>query len=360
MQTTKPLFAMFLSALTLLVLSACAAQPTAQTTQPDVRTAKSENAAQAKPAPEAPAIAPDAAPVFTPEPPPEPKPFTIAWMGDTQGYTAADSDVFGRMTQWICDTQQEYNTVLAVHTGDIVYNAFRDYEWKNSEMAFARLPKDMRILTAAGNHDQLPEYDTHTPYLEHRPDTDFDPAHAFDPQGYVYYMTFDAGGVPIIVFSLGYGFEVGAADWINEICKEYADHYAILVLHNYMSLAGYSSVGSRLAEQVVKQSPNVRLVLCGHERGMAYIPEALDDNTDKTPDRTVHQMMMNVQDDIEHGIGFLRLLRVDPEADTIEVVTYSPILDCYGYKIPVGGDRFGGEKILEDAGVRDFLTLSES
>ena len=83
----------------------------------------------------------------------------------------------------------------------------------------------------------------------------------------------------------------------------------------------------------------------------------LDDNADKTPDRTVHQMMMNVQDDPTNGVGYLRLLRFDPEADTIEVVTYSPILDCYGYKIPVGGDQFGGEKILEDAGVRDFLTL---
>jgi len=358
MQTTKSLFAFFLSALSLLLLSACAALPTAQATQPDVRNAKHENAAQAKQTPETTTFATDSPPERTPEPLPELTAFTIAWMSDTQGYTAADSDVFGRMTQWIGDTQQEYNTVLAVHTGDIVYNAYRDYEWQNSDAAFARLPKGMRILTAAGNHDQLPEYDTHAPYLQHRPDTDFDPAHAFDDTGLSYYTTFDAGGVPLLVFSLAYGQEIAAADWINETCRTYADHYAILCLHNYMSLAGYSSVGSRLVEQVVKQSPNVRLVLCGHERGMAYLPEALDDNADKTPDRTVHQMVMNVQDDIEHGIGFLRLLRVDPAADTIEVVTYSPILDCYGYEIPVGGDRFGGRKILEDAGVRDFLTLN--
>ena len=79
----------------------------------------------------APTPEPTATAVPTPEPTPEPTAFTIAWMSDTQAYTAADSDVFGRMTQWVSDTQTEYNTVLAVHTGDIVYNAFRDYEWQN-------------------------------------------------------------------------------------------------------------------------------------------------------------------------------------------------------------------------------------
>jgi hypothetical protein len=177
-------------------------------------------------------------------------------------------------------------------------------------------------------------------------------------QGYDYYTTFTAGGVNIIVFSLAYGMEVDAADWINEVCKQYSDHYAILAMHNYMFLGGYSSVGERLIERVVKQSPNVRLVLCGHERGMQYIPEALDDNGDGTPDRTVHQMMMNVQDDPTNGVGYLRLLKFDPTADTIEVVTYSPVLDRYGYDVPVGGDQFGGRKILEDAGVSDFLTTT--
>ena len=69
-------------------------------------------------------------------------------------------------------------------------------------------------------------------------------------------------------------------------------------------------------------------------------------------------MMMNVQDDQTNGVGYLRLLRFDPVADTIEVVTYSPVLDRYGYEVAVGGDQFGGNKILEDAGVRDFLTQS--
>ena len=335
--------------LSLLLFSACAAQP-AHETMPEVKSAQAAHAE-----PEQAQLSPEPTTEPTPEPTPEPAAFTIAWMSDTQAYTAADSDVFGRMTQWIADTQAEYNTVLTVHTGDIVYNAFREYEWQNSVAAFAKLPKDMHILTAAGNHDQLPPEDKATPYLDHRPDTDFDPAHAFDEKGLTYYMTFEAGGVPILVFSLAYGQEVAATDWVNEVCKQYADHYAILCLHNYMDLGGHSSVGRRLIKSVVQQSPNIRLVLCGHERGMQYFAETPDDNADGTPDRTVHQMLMNVQDDMDNGVGYLRLLRFDPAQDTIEVVTYSPVLDRYGYKVPVGGDRFGERKTLQDAGLSDFL-----
>ena len=301
-----------------------------------------------------PSAAPTTTPEPTPEPTQEPEAFSIAWMSDTQTYTAANSDVFGKMTQWICDTQKEYNTVLTVHTGDIVYNPYRDSAWQNAVAGFSRLLEGMRILTIAGNHDQLPDYDKHTPYLDHRMDTDFDPKHAGDEKGYVYYTTFTAGGVPILVFSLSYGFEVDAIDWINEVCKTYPDHYAVICVHSYRNFSGYTSIGKRLFERVVKQSPNIRLVLCGHDGGMLYAPEALDDNADGTPDRTVHMMMMNLQDDPYNGVGYLRILRLDPKADTLEVITYSPVLDRFGYKTAVG-DHFGASTVLEDAGIRDFL-----
>ncbi len=288
-----------------------------------------------------------------PEPTPEPTPFSIAWISDTQEYTAADNEVFGTMTQWIADTRGDYNTVAAIHTGDIVYNAYRDYQWQNSADAFSRLPDGMHVLTVAGNHDFLEKYDPATPYLDGRPDTDYDPGRAFDKDGYAYYTTFTEGGVPFLVFSLSYGYEVAAKDWINDICSRYPDHYGILCLHTYVDAGGYSSVGKRIIENVVMRSPNIRLVLCGHARGTAYRPEALDDDGDGKPDRTVHQMMMNTQDDQEKGIGFLRILRFDPHNDSIEVITYSPWLDRFGYNC-IGGDRFGESRLLEQAGLRGF------
>lgn len=340
--------------LTCLMLAACAVTGT-----PAQEPAAEDPAVYA--AIEQPPLEPTQAPTQAPTPDPtatpipEPTPFSFAWISDTQAYTAKDSDVFGTMTQWIADTQDEYNTVLTLHTGDIVYNAYQDYQWQNSVAAFARLPEGMHIVTAQGNHDQLRKEDPHTPYLDNRPDTDFDLQHAFDPEGYTYYTTFTEGGVPFLVFSLSYGMEVTAADWINEICGRYADHYAVLCLHNYIDTAGYTSVGRRLIEKVVMRSPNIRLVVCGHAHGSVYKPEAIDDDGDGAPDRTVHQMIFNVQDDGANAVGFLRILRFDPKADTIEVITYSPCLQKFGYEDRYG-DHFGESRILEDAGLDDFIT----
>ena len=349
MRTTKRLFALCSAMLATMLLAACSLQEQGSLSQAQVT-----NGITTAPSTPTPTTSPTTTPLPTPEPTPELQPFSIAWMSDTQTYTAANNDVFGKMTQWISDTQKEYNTVLTVHTGDIVYNPYQENAWQNAVDGFSRLPADMHILTVAGNHDQLPAYDKRTPYLDHRPETDYDPQHAGDDAGYVYYTTFTAGGVPILVFSLSYGFEVDAIDWINEVCKTYSDHYAVICVHSYMNFGGYTSIGRRLIERVVKQSPNIRLVLCGHDGGMLYVPEALDDNADGTPDRTVHQMMMNVQDDPIKGVGYLRILRLDPTADTLEVITYSPVLDRYGYKIAVG-DHFGESTVLEDAGIRDFV-----
>jgi hypothetical protein len=288
---------------------------------------------------------------------PAPTPFSFAWIGDTQQYTAKDNDVFSTMTQWINDSQKEYNTVFTIHTGDIVYNPYQAYQWDNGVRAFSLLPAGMRVLTVAGNHDFLEKDDPNTPYLDKRPDTDDSSAYALDKQGYVYYTTFTEGGVPFLVFSVSYGFEVGAVDWINRICARYPDHYAVLCLHTYVDEGGYSSVGKRIFMSVVKHSRNIRMVLCGHARGAVYWPEELDDDGDGKPDRTVHQMMMDTQDDDDKGTGFLRILRFHPENDTIEVVTYSPWFDRFGYN-SIGGDQFAGTQILQDAGLSGFTTAT--
>jgi hypothetical protein len=42
-------------------------------------------------------------------------------------------------------------------------------------------------------------------------------------------------------------------------------------------------------------------------------------------------MMYNYQDDWDAGLGFIRLLRFNPEDHSIEVSTYSPWYDQWGY-----------------------------
>lgn len=299
-----------------------------------------------------------AAPVATPEPTPtakpEPTPFSFAWMSDTQEYAANRNDIFCGMTQWIADTQTDYNTILTIHTGDMIRGSYKDYQWDNMKAAFALLPADMRILTVGGNHDLESFWDQYTPYLDHRPDTDLNPDGFFDPDGYARFLTFEAGGVPFLIFSISYGYEREAESWINETCQKYADHFTILCFHSYLDPGGYSSVGRYLLDSVVGANPNIRMVLCGHEPGAAYLPVEFDDDGDGTMDRTVFQMMFNLQHEQDGGGGYLRILRFDPAKDTIEVVTYSPYLDKFGCDLNYGDD-FGESKILEDAGLGVFL-----
>lgn len=274
-------------------------------------------------------------------------------MSDTQEYAANSNDIFCEMTQWIADTQAEWDTVLTIHTGDIIRGSYKEYQWENQRTAFSLLPKEMMIFTVGGNHDLESFWDQYTPYLDNRPDTNFEQENAFDEDGYVYYITFTAGGVDFILFSVSYGYEWEAADWINEKCAQYADHYAILCFHSYLDPGGYSSVGRILLDSVVAVSPNVRMVLCGHEPGLIYTPVEFDDDGDGETDRTVFQMMFNLQHEKDGGGGFLRILRFDPANDTIEVVTYSPHLDTFGVYLSYGDD-FGAKKLLEHAGLREF------
>jgi len=288
----------------------------------------------------------------TPTPFPEPTPFSIVWMTDTQEYAANNSAAFESMTRWIADTRDEWHTVLAVHTGDMIRDSYRDYEWTNMKAAFRLLPKDLPIVTVGGNHDiasYLPEY---TPYLAYRPDTNAEAAHS-TANGNVYYTTLEAGDVPIIVVSVTYGYEVESQPWINEVLARYADHYAILLFHSYLEPGGFSSVGRYLFPGVVEKSPNVRLILCGHEHGEKYKPDPVDDDGDGVPDRTVQQLLYNFQDEGTDAVGFLRMLTFDTNADTIDVVTYSPYTDTYGFR-GVGYDCLGAEYKIENAGIRAF------
>lgn len=294
---------------------------------------------------------PTPTPTFVPTPTPAPTPFSIAWVSDTQEYAANNVDAYCSMTKWIADTREARATALYIHTGDAVGGSYRTYQWENMLQANALLPADLPKITVAGNHDIIRYEPSYKPFIAYRPDTDFDESRAFG-EGFTYYMTLTAGGVKLLVISLCYGEEVEAADWINEVCKTYSDHYGILALHAYMNKMGSGSARDYLFKPVIARCPNLKLVLCGHEHGVGYRADNLDDDGDGVSERTVHQLLFNLQDYAATETGFVRMLRFDPDADTIQVETYSPYLDQYGCRY----DPFGASHTLPHAGMGDYRT----
>ena len=140
----------------LLLLSACVSAATNLPVQPESVIA------------EAPTSTATPTPMETPEPTatpePEPTPFSVAWMSDTQEYAANNKDVFCSMTQWVADTEQERNTLLLIHTGDIIRSVDFPYQIDNMVEAFSKLPDDMMVVTVAGNHDHVAYGNEFTPY----------------------------------------------------------------------------------------------------------------------------------------------------------------------------------------------------
>lgn len=277
---------------------------------------------------------PSPTPIPTPSPTPEitpipvPKAFSLIWISDTQNMLANNAAPIHGMTQWIAENREALNIRYVVHTGDVVSNGTRDADWDLVLPAFQKLPKDLPLMTIAGNHDvgEYWEYDT---YLRRRLDTPLPEEQLFQG-GLGSYATLETDVGKFLIAGMSMKMGTAGYDWLNAVLARYPDHICILALHDYLvSGKRHSSEGERVFRQVVKHNPNVRFVLCGHNRGVALKRDRVDDDKDRKADRIVYQMLYNFQDDIVQ-MGYLRILTFQTDG-SLQVTTYSPWLDDYNY-----------------------------
>ena len=272
---------------------------------------------------------PSPTPSPTPTPTPEPTPFTLVWMSDTQNYTRNDPEVFFAIRDWILDNREKENILFVAHTGDVV-DGFSPFMWGNAAEALVPILEVLPGMVVSGNHDISKSgsqyYFLQQPY-----------AQMVQKEGQIFqdgsaaYVTFRAAGMDFLVFGVGY--EVVCTDWMNEVISEHPDHVVITVLHKGLQETGAFTKETRaIFLDVMPGCPNFRLILCGHQRGSMTRTEWFDDDGNGEPERSVTIMMYNFQDDRMKGKGFLRLLRFDPMSRNIEVSTYSPWFDQWGYE----------------------------
>ena len=161
------------------------------------------------------------------------------------------------------------------------------------------------------------------------------------------YVLFSAGGCDFVLAGMGHYLAKNqeAMDFLTSTYDHLPDRVGILVTHSLLH-----SIGNRGAEgplyyaNVISKCANIRLCLAGNMRGVGRRVDAIDDDGDGTPDRTVNQMLANYQGIPLSKQGYLRILTFDPADHSISVVTYNPVLDDYNY--------FDDEKetfVLEDA-----------
>lgn len=279
-------------------------------------------------------------PTETPEPTPEPTaagptPFSIVWMSDTQNLTRHYPEVFNSMRDWILRERESQNIVFLIHTGDVV-DACSPFMWSNASIALVPVLYEIPGMVVSGNHDV--GSDNRQSLFNERPY-----AMMTRKEGQTYrdgdcaYQIFTAGGDEFLVFGFGYSVNSTAVwRWVNSVMDEHPDAVALFVMHYALQEDNrYSGQARELVRQVAANRPNAKLLLCGHFDGVLMHEEWIDDDGDGETDRCFYTMMFNLQDDLEEGMGYMRILTFYPEDRHIEVKTYSPWYDRWDYpKLP--------------------------
>lgn len=273
---------------------------------------------------------PETSPPSATKPPEEEKPFTFAWMSDTQLYSESWPQIFRRMTGWLAENREKENIQMLFHTGDVVNNRNSEAQWNNAVEAMSLLD-GLPYLIATGNHDvgtPTGDYSRFSP----RFGANVPPGGETWEEGKGQYALFSMNGMDFLMVFLGYGTEEEGTAWAAEILSRYPDRYAILGVHSYMHDTGaLTTIGKGYYNALVVPHANVRLVLCGHHHSAGKRETPLDDDGDGETDRTVIQLLADYQAAGEGGGGFLRLLTFDTAAGLLKVHTYSPYLDKTSY-----------------------------
>lgn len=294
--------------------------------------------------------------------PPEPLEFvpgsiTFAVLPDTQIYAQSYPQHFVAQTDWIKTNRERFGIAAVFHEGDITNRNTPD-QWKNARSAMKLVFGQLPVIAAPGNHDMGPGGNggTHQSLMsEYLTEEDFAKHASFagtmDPgRTENNYSLFEAGGRQWIGIALEWAPRDRAVKWADRLLTKHADRSAIIVTHAYMyfdetkydfqarqdqswspykygvrkSPEGINDAGD-LYRKLIDRHSNVVMVLSGHVLGDGA--GRLSETT--SSGNVVHQMLANYQMLSEGGQGWMRLIELLPDGETVHVKTYSPILDRY-------------------------------
>lgn len=262
--------------------------------------------------------------------------YSFVWMTDTQFYTESAPEVYEAMTRWISENIDDKNIKFVFHTGDVVNQAHDSVQWEYADLAMGYLDKTIPYSILAGNHDLTDSenpYENFLLYFGRERFADQEMNHNtiwYYRDGEASAQIIDTGTQDYLALALGVWPDVEMIAWADMILKEHPEIPAILTTHDYMNQDGtLSDTGNQLFDELVRQNPNVHLVLCGHNHNAQYRWDELDDNHDGITDRTVYQLLADYQDTPNGGNGFMRLLSIDEKNRKLIVSTYSPYLNQY-------------------------------
>ncbi|SHF76384.1 Calcineurin-like phosphoesterase [Jatrophihabitans endophyticus] len=278
---------------------------------------------------------------------------TIALLPDTQHESQSAPGMFAAQTTWLARCRAQRNIVAVLHEGDVVDELQDRRQWRNARSALLRLAGKVPLTVAAGNHDilrsgakrpvraepaafdrlvsSLPGYRVDGRYRRHSSQNT--------------YQLLDAGGLRLVVLNLTYGPSNAQLRWAGRVAHRYRDREVVLLTHDYLGQDGRRrgrpgdrhlpssssparNDGTAVWSKFVRRHANVRFTFNVHvitptHRGGHYsVGRRVSRDA---AGRRVYQVLTNFQS-MRRGAGYLRLVRLYPATNRVEVETYSPYL----------------------------------
>lgn len=264
-----------------------------------------------------PSPTPSPTPTPTPTPTPVPTPFTIGLMGDTQSLSYSDPDSLEEAGLWLKERGEEENLIALLHSGDMVDNGFKQWQWENFFRMLDQIP-ELPFYPVAGNHDLGVHAGSYEGFLK-QPIFNAIPEEQRFRGGEIYYAFIEAGGKTLML--LGVGNEAlhshEARSWVEEVMERFSHIPCIVLIHAYVSKEGTVVQSKFERMNLVAKYENIKLVLCGHARACLLAQDSYDTDGDGETDREVPCIMLDYQE--TQGACPMLLFTVDPSDNTLHI-----------------------------------------
>jgi hypothetical protein len=305
--------------------------------------------------------------------------FTIVMLPDTQIYTKSFPATFPAQVQWAVDNMgTSWNVGALIGVGDIVDGYGTISQWDNAKQSYdiakaANLP----TFPAPGNHDY--KFTDGSRCCDANFNNYFGPSYFSGKSWYLgskdpgknqnFYGEFDEGGQKYLVIVVEPWPRSAALTWAHTVAAQYPQDKVILVTHIYMDWHGdvgannrhglcdtdnkvsVSSISTGTPGMVatsddhegddtwmaVRDIPNLWMILSGHVVNGSTsnaVGRRLDLGTNGN---IVVSIYADYQSFTNGGNGYMRLLKIHPSTNTVDVTTYSPTL---GTNLTDSGNQF--------------------
>lgn len=272
--------------------------------------------------------------------------FTLAVIPDSQQEVLKEGDDrLANRLQWLVAHRQELSLAMVLHVGDLCNWDTPDHiQYQRASDAFKILDAaGLSYAMAVGNHDTAATKEggsaapgkTNTNQRNVSTYNSFFPAKRLKVVGQTWqedkvenaYRTFRAGGLDWLVLNLELWARPEAIDWARKVFSDHPHHNVIIVTHAFLTPkseiqtnnGGYGDKSPQyIFDNLIKPSPNVRLLFSGHVGTHGYRTDKGDQGN------TVYEFLQCYHDAATNPV---RLVEIDPRSKTIATRVYCPSID---------------------------------